>query len=105
MKSKIWHEKIKNIKLEISPKPNLGEIYEKNNVINYLLNIYKIICQKTEDNDTLIFILNKIFEYYYQTVNECISLNLKGLSSIEGIRVDLVEDLYISNTTSFCQYS
>ena len=99
LKSKIWHEKIKNIKLEISPKPNLGEIYEKNNVINYLLNIYKIICQKTEDNDTLIFILNKIFEYYYQTVNECISLNLKGLSSIEGIRVDLVEDLYISNTT------
>ena len=99
LKSKIWNEKLKNIKLENSPKPHLGEIYEKNNIINYLLNIYKIISQKTDDKDILSFILNKICEYYYQTINECISINLKSLSSTEGIRVDSVEDLYITNTT------
>ena len=99
LKSKIWNEKIKNIKLENSPKPHLGEIYEKNKIINYLLNIYKIISQKTDDITLLLFILNKIFDYYYQTINECISINLKSLSSTEGIRVDSVEDLYITNTT------
>ena len=99
LKSKIWNLKLKNIKLENTEKPHLGEIYEKNNIINYLLNIYKIISQKTVDNDVLSFILSQIFEYYYQTINECISINLKNLSSTEGIRVDSVEDLYIANTT------
>ena len=99
LKSKIWNEKIKNIKLENSTKPHLGELYEKNNVINNLLNIYKIISQKIEDKNILIFILNKIFEYYYQTINECIIINLRGLPSTEGIKVDLVEDLYISNVS------
>ena len=99
LKSSIWKDKIKNIKFENNTKPYLGEIYEKNNVINYLLNIFKLISQKTEDKNILLFILNKIFEYYYQTINECISINLKSLSSKEGIRVDIVEDLYITNTS------
>ena len=101
LKSKIWQEKIRKIQIQFegSKKPNLGEIYEKNNIINYLLNIFKIISLKTEDNETLIFLLNKIIEFYYQTVNECISINLKSLSSIGNITVDLVEDLYITNTS------
>ena len=99
LKSRIWQNKIKEIQIEGSKKPNLGEIYESNNIINCLLNIFKIISQKTEDNDTLIFILNKIIEFYYQTVNECISVNLESLSSNGAIRADLVEDLYITNTS------
>ena len=96
--SKIW-PKIKDIKIDTSNKPHLGEIYEKNNIINYLLNIFKIIALKCNDEDILRFILNKIFEFYYQTINDCISINLKNLPSTEGFKIDLVEDLYISNTS------
>ena len=99
LKSKIWKEKLKNINLENSANPHLGEIYEKNNIINYLLGIFKIISQKIEDKNILLFILNKIFEYYYQTIRECISINLRKLPSTEGIRIDIIEDLYIANTT------
>ena len=99
LKSRIWNEKLKKITIENSENPQLGEIYEKNNIINYLLGIFKIISQKTEDKNLLSFILNKIFGYYYQTIEECISINLRGLPSTEGIRVDMIEDLYIANTT------
>ena len=98
LKSPIWQEKIKSIKLENNAQPKIGEIHEKNNIINYLLSIYKIISQKTNDTNALLFILNKLFEYYYEIINECISINLKSLPSTEGFPVDLVEDLYISNT-------
>jgi hypothetical protein len=98
LQSPIWQEKIKSIKLENSSQPQIGEIYEKNNVINYLLSIYKIVAQKTNDENVLLFILNKLFEYYYEIINECISINLKSLPSTSGFPVDLVEDLYISNT-------
>ena len=97
--NKIWQEKIKNLKIESDPKPHLGEIYEKNNIINYLLNIYKKITLKTNDKDILIFILKKIFDYYYQTIIECVSINLKELPSTDGVYADQIEDLYISNTT------
>ena len=98
LKSQIWQEKIKNIQLEYSAHPQIGEIHEKNNVINYLLSIYKIISPKTNDTNTLLYILNKLIKYYYGIINECISINLKSLPSTEGFPVDLLEDLYISNT-------
>ena len=97
LKSKIW-DKLLDIKIETSNKPHLGEIYEKNNIINYLLNIFKIISLKTNDENVLLFILNKILEFYYQTIKDCIEINLKWIPSTEGFHVDLVEDLYISNT-------
>ena len=97
LQSKIWN-KLMDIKIETSCKPHLGEIYEKNNIINYLLNIYKIISLKTNDENILLFILNKTFEFYYQTINDCININLKWIPSTEGFQVDFVEDLYISNT-------
>ena len=95
LKSNIWKEKIQNIRLENSEKPHLGEIYEKNNVIKYILNIFKIISLKTRDINVLLFILNKLIEYYYETIKECISINLKNLPPTDGIQVDLIEDLYI----------
>ena len=98
LKSPIWQEKIKSIKLENSAQPQIGEIFEKNNIYNYLLSIYKIVAQKTNDTNVLLFILNKLFEYYYEIINECILINLKSLPSTNGFPVDLVEDLYISNT-------
>ena len=97
LKSKIWNKLI-DIKIETSNKPHLGEIYEKNNIINYLLNIFKIISLKTNDENVLLIILNKIFEYYYQTIKDCIDINLKWIPATEGFQVDFVEDLYISNT-------
>ena len=87
------------MKIETSVKPHLGEIYEKNNIINYLLNIFKIIAIKIDDQDILLTILKKIFEFYYKTINDCISLNLKSIPLTEGFQIDSVEDLYISNTT------
>ena len=98
LKNKIW-DVIKGIKIETSNKPHLGEIYEKNNIINYLLNIYKIVSLKNNDEDILLFILNKIIEFYYQTINDCISINLKSLPPTEGFQIDFIEDLYISNTS------
>ena len=97
LKSKIWNGKIKNIKLECSKNQNLEEIYEKNNIINNLLNIYKIISKKTEDKNILLIILNNLLEYYYKIVQESVSINFKNLSSTENINIDKVEDLYISN--------
>ena len=99
LRSKIW-EKIQDIKIEISNNPHLGEIFEKNNIINYLLNIFKIISLKTNDENILAFILNKIFEFYYQTIDECLHVNLKYLPATEGFQADFVEDLYISNTNT-----
>jgi len=99
LKSKIW-EKIKDINIEISNKPHLGEIFEKNNIINYFLNIFKIISFKTNDENILSFILNKSFEFYFQTINDCININLKSLPVTEGFQADFVEDLYISNTNA-----
>ena len=99
LKSKIW-EKIKDIYIEISNKPHLGEIFEKNNIINYFLNIFKIISFKTNDENILSFILNKSFEFYFQTINDCININLKSLPVTEGFQADFVEDLYISNTNA-----
>ena len=98
--SKIWQEKLKNIKIEKSEKPRLGEIYEKNNIINYLLCIFKIVSQKINDKDNLLFILKKSFDYYYQTIKECISINLNDLPSTDGVSIDEIEDLYISNISS-----
>ena len=99
LKGKIWKEKLKNINFENNKKLNLEEIYEKNNIINYLLGIFKIISQKTSDKNILQFILNKLFEYYYQTIEECISNNLRILPSNEGLKIDNIENLYIYNTT------
>ena len=99
LKNKIW-EKIMNIKIEVSNKPHLGEIYEKNNIINYLVNIFKIISTKNLDESIALNILNKIIKFYYQTINDCININLKKLSSTGEFKVDLVEDLYISITNN-----
>ena len=67
--------------------------------MNYLLNIFKIISLKAKDENILEFILNKIIDFYYQTIHECININLKSLPSTEGFKYDFVEDLYI-----FLQY-
>ena len=99
LKNKIW-QKIIDIKFEISKKPNLGEIYEKNNIINYLLNIFKIISSKNLDENIASIILNKIIEFYYNTINDCININLKSLPSTEEFKADLVEDVYISIANS-----
>ena len=97
LQSKIWPI-IRDIKIETSNSVHLGEIYEKNNIINYLLCIFKNVSMKTNDEAILVFILNKIFEFYYQTINDCNNINLKLLPPTEGFQTNLVEDLYISNT-------
>ena len=96
IKNKIWTEKIKSIKIEKSNGIFLEEIYEKNKVINYLLNIYKIISEKSNEQNE--FILNKIIEYYYLMIKESIDLNLKKLPFAEGTKVKQIEELYIKNS-------
>ena len=94
--SAIWTKKIMNIKIENKENPNLWEIYEKNNVINYLLNIYLIVSQRSFDPNILLFILSKVIEYYYLIIKENIYINLKSLSS-KGMEIYLVEELYNKN--------
>ena len=98
LNSKIW-EKIKNIKIENNKYTNLSEIYETNHVINYLLNIYQIISEKTKDKDILLFLLNKLIEYYYNIINESININFKTFSSMEGMDSNAIKELYIKNIT------
>ena len=94
LKSWIWNEKIKNIKIEKNEKIILEEIYEKNNTIKHLLNIYKIISENA--NEENIFILNKNIEYYYLMIKE--SIDFKELSSLEELKVRSINDLYIQNS-------
>ena len=98
LNSKIW-EKIKNIKIENNKYTNLSEIYETNHVINYLLNIYKIVSERTKDKDILLFILNKLIEYYYNITNESININFKYYQSLEDMDSNSVKELYIKNVT------
>ena len=99
IKSKIWTEKLSNIKIENNDKPFLEEIYEKNNIINNLLDIYQKISLKINDNEDIsIFILNKLIEYYYTIINESINIDLKILPTISRIKIHNIENIYIENT-------
>ena len=96
LKSKIW-QKIQDIKILTFNKAFLEDIYEKNMFFNYLLSIFKIISLKTNDKNSLDFILKKIFDIYYQIIFDCIYVNLKYLSSIEIFKIDSIENLYLLN--------
>ena len=94
--NKVWMEKINSIKNEINNTKSLDEIYENNNIIKYLLNIYKLISQKC--NKENISILSKIIEFYYLMIKESININLKKLPYNEWTKVQSIEDLYIENS-------
>ena len=96
LKNKIWTEKIKNIKFDSNIRLLIEEIYEKNNVIKYLLNIYKIIAKNSDEQN--IFILNKIVEFYYLMFKDSINVDLKKLPFADSIKVKLIEDLYVENS-------
>ena len=101
LRNRVWTEKIKNIKIENSNKPFLEEIYEKNNIIKCLLNIFKIISKQIKNDENIsLFILNKIIDYYYSMVKDSIFINLKLLPflSESGINIQKIENIYIENS-------
>ena len=101
LRNRVWTEKIKNIKIENSNKPFLEEIYEKNNIIKCLLNIFKIISKQIKNDENIsLFILNNIIEYYYSMVKDSIFINLKLLPflSESGINIQIIENIYIENS-------
>ena len=100
LSNKIWEEKITNIKIEKNIGKHLEEIYEKNNIIKYLLDIYKLISLNTVDEKVFLFILNKLIEYLYLIIYESNNIDLKFLSSSGVKKQNLIEDLYIENLVS-----
>ena len=93
-------EKIKKIKIDDNNTRNIGEIYEKNNIIKYLLNIFSILLEKSNDKSIVLFIVNKIIDFYYITINQCINIELKTLQSQGEINAGKVENLYLENMKS-----
>ena len=96
----IWKEKLKNIEIEKHVGKYLDDIFEKNNVIKYLLDIYELISLKSADEKILLYILNKLIEYYYLIINESINIDLNLLSSSGTINKNIIEDLNIKNLVS-----
>jgi hypothetical protein len=63
--NKMFIEKIKNIRIDNNNMKSIGEIYEQNNIIKYLLNIYIKILEKYNDKIIYLFLINKIIDFYY----------------------------------------
>ena len=99
VKSKIWNEKIKNIKIENDNITSLDEILGKYNLISYLIYLYKFVLNSLseEDCDTNLFILQKLINFYYIIINDSININLKLLPKSNEIYIEKVEEIYIKN--------
>ena len=82
----IWRDKIINLTKEININKNedtnknkyssINELYEDINYENILLKIYILIANNiSDDNQTLDFIVIKIFDIIYSIINNCLSID------------------------------
>ena len=104
LKSDIWNEKIKNLNImdngdksdESQKKLKLGELYEKYNIINNLINIYLLIVgyKGNINTEELLFITYKVINIYKYIINESININLSEYQKTEGLSIDDVRNLY-----------
>ena len=105
IKHYIWNNCIKNLdvfnnnnyKNENSKKmPMLGELYEKYNLINNLLNIYIIVAENLGKNDKnqVFLIIYNIIKIYNYIINESININLNKCGKSERVCIEDVKRLY-----------
>ena len=103
LKSNAWNEYIKNLNIlkndnNINKEkvPLIGELYEKFNLINNLVNIYITVAEnlgKNKDNEISFFIHNLIKLYNY-IINESININLNKCGKSERVSGEDVKNLY-----------
>ena len=103
LKSNIWNTNIKGLNIinddssfYKDPKlPLLGELYEKYNLINNLVNIYIIVVENLFGNnkDILVFIY-RIIEIYKFIINESMKINLTKCGKSEGVSINDIKELY-----------
>lgn len=97
IKSKLWQNKIKYLNLNIKGDNvedinnhkyfSINELFEQKNYEKNLLNIYiSIVNNISSDNETLDFVIQKIFDVFYNIINDCISIDFNKLYS------DIMED-------------
>ena len=104
LKSEIWNNCIKNLNIikddyipeDYKNMPLLGELYEKYNLVNNLVNIYLSIAENIgiNDNEMIIFITYKIVKIYNYIINENMNINLNRYGKSEGVTIDDVKNLF-----------
>ena len=110
LKSDIWNNNIKNLNIisddynfDSNQKlPLLGELYEKYNLVNNLVNIYLAIADNLgiSDVDLIWFIIYKIIKIYNYIINESVNINLNKCGKTEGVTINNVKDLYNESLTN-----
>ena len=102
LKSNIWNSNIKDLNIindesyfKEPKSPLLGELYEKYNLINNLVNIYIIVVENLFGNnkEILIFIY-RILEIYKFIINERSRINLSKCGKSEGVSINDIKELY-----------
>ena len=83
----IWKNRIKNLSIitkaesENINNTSINELYEAKNYENNLLNIYKLILNNIEyNNEQFDFIIKNIFTIYYNTIKNCLNIDLEALN-------------------------
>ena len=104
LKTNIWNNCIKNLNIikddyipeDIKNMPSLGELYEKYNLVNNLVNIYLSIAENIgiNDNEIIAFITYKIVKIYNYIINENMNINLNKYGKSEGVTIDDVKNLF-----------
>ena len=104
IKCYIWNEKIKDLNIinndgkpDKSQKiPKLGELCEKYNILNNLVNIYIYIIEYLGNNsiDEILFLIYKIINIYKSIINESIYIDLTKCSKSENESIEDVKNLY-----------
>ena len=115
IKSNIWLIKIKKIIKEYNGeqknkekirRQTVNELLEEKNTLYNLLNIYKIICKNIiDDKETLEFIINEIFNIYFNIIKECLYTDfnsyineniddeMNNINAIKIISVKILNDI------------
>ena len=111
LKHYIWNNCIRNLNLfndnniqDVNNKkiPMLGELYEKYNLVNNLLNIYITVAENLGKNDKnqLFFIIYNIMKIYNYIINESSNINLNKCGKSERVTVEDVKRLYIESISN-----
>ena len=111
LKSYVWNNTIKNLNiisdnyernLDKKDLPLLGELYEKYNLINNLINIYITIAENLGKNDSeqIWFIIYKIIKIYKYIINESMYINLNRCGKSEEVTIEDVKNLFNESITN-----
>ena len=110
LNSNIWNNHIKNLKIiddeyivdNNKNLPLLGELYEKYNLINNLVNIYVSIAGNLSinDNNLIWFIIYKIIKIYNYIIKESMNINLNKCGKSERISIDDIKKIFNESLTN-----